>query len=113
MNLRGFKETYKIKRSVSDPVMFRGLPLKLAKFNLLAIIIIAITCLMLSNINSIDPILLAVVGTIALTIVLRFIRKFYKKYGVNGYELAQRDKSLSSFIRADRSITDILKSKIK
>ncbi len=68
---------------------------------------------MLSNINSIDPILIAVVGTVALTIVLRFIRKFYKKYGINGYELAQRDKSLSSFIRADRSITDILKSKIK
>lgn len=107
------KEVCKVCRNVSNPVMFKGLPLKLAVASLVITIVLAGVGLQLSNIEGINLYVLAggIFGGIFFSI--RYIKKFFKDYGINGYELQKRDKSLIDTIQADKSIEQILKSKIQ
>ncbi len=104
------KNNFKVLRNINQPVMFLSLPLYLAIIYLGAIVFSVILSLILSSTNlSLGikfgaPILVA--GTI-----IPAINKFYKTYGINGFYLKQRDSTLTSEIRADKSITQILKER--
>jgi len=108
-NLRNY-QTYTILRSVGDPVMFLGLPLRLALIYLGTFVVCAMIALFLGNTS------LSVFVKIGLPVGLCFgaivlIRAFYKKYGINGFYLQRRDGSLPNEIAADKSIITILKEK--
>lgn len=106
LNLKGYTN-YTILKNVSNPVMFMGLPLKLSMFYLGAIVISVIIAMILGNIGiGLLPNLL-IPGAIAF-ISITAIRNFYKKYGLHGYYLSKRDRSISNEIVADKSILTIL-----
>lgn len=110
MILRG-KETFKICRNVSDPVMFKGLPLKLIYIAGAIIGIFVGVAFLLFSVEGVNPFLAFGVPLVGISSCIWYVRWFYRKYGIYGYELQQRDKSLVDTIKADKSLIKILKEK--
>lgn len=111
-NLRKYNSSYKILRNVSAPVMIFGFPLMLALiyFASLFLPLMLIIILKVAGANMLKailiPALLGIVGIIG-------VKKFYKKYGINGFFLQQKDLSLPSDILGDQSVQQILQNKMK
>lgn len=108
-NLRGYKN-FTVLKNVSNPVMFLGLPMKLALLFLGIIMVSAFTAMILKTMevnlifNIAFPALFAFVG-------ISVIRGFYKKYGIKGFSMSQRDKKQPNQIRCDKTVQQILKAK--
>lgn len=111
MGLRSYKETYRIFRNINNPVMYKGLPIKLAKISLAVIAVVIIVSMQLNNIKGISPWFVFGFAVLSITGSIFGIRTFFKKYGLNGWELAQRDKAGIKEIRADKTIEQILRDK--
>ena len=113
-NLRNYDETYKILRNVANPVMFiNGFPLNLALIYcvggiFIPIILILILKVIGLSIYAVIAIAICISGT---TIV--GVKIFYKRYGINGFQLQNRDRQLPEKIEGDMSLQSILKEKIK
>lgn len=109
-NLRGYK-TFMVLKNVSNPVMFLGLPIKLALFFIGIVMVSCFMAMIMKTmdvsliINIIVPAVFAFVGIVG-------VRTFYKKYGIKGFSMSQRNKNLPEQIRADKTIQQILKDKI-
>jgi predicted membrane protein len=108
-NLRGYK-TFMVLKNVSNPVMFLGLPMKLALFFLS---IIMISCFMAMIMKAIEVSLLVNIAfpSIFAFIGITGVRAFYKKYGIKGFSMSQRNKNTPDKIRADKTVQQILKEK--
>lgn len=106
-NLRGWK-VYTVLKNISNPVMFMGLPMKLALIFLSIIMISSFMAMILKTMevsiipNIVIPVVFAFVG-------ISIVRGFYKKFGVKGFSMTQRNKNLPETIRADKTIQQILK----
>lgn len=105
-NLRNYT-TITIARTLSRPVMFKGLPLHLAIIHLAGFVVAGISALILTNMN------VNIVVNVAIPLMLFFVISggvsiFYKKYGINGYYLKQRDISMKDKIKADKPISKLL-----
>jgi|GEM_PF-1684983 len=101
--------TYTILKNINNPVMFLGFPLKLAMIYMSVVIVSCLCAMILTNtgvniwINISIPMGFALVG-------ISFIKRFYKKYGVDGFYFEQRDRQLPKSIEGDKSCIDIMKS---
>lgn len=106
-NLRGY-ESFQILKNVSNPVMFLGLPMKLALFFLGAIMISAFMAMILKSFE------VSIIMAIGIPVVFAFtsisiIRFFYKKYGIKGFSMTRREKQQPNEIRANKTVQQILR----
>ena len=108
-NLRGY-ESFQVLKNVSNPVMFLGLPMKLALFFLGAIMISAFMAMILKSFDVSIIVAIGVPSAFAF-ISISVIRLFYKKFGIKGFTMTTRNKNLPNDIRADKSVQQILKRK--
>lgn len=108
-NLRGYTN-YQVLKNVSNPVMFLGLPMKLA---LIFLAVIMISAFMAMFLKTIDANLLLTVSfpSVFAFVGISIIRYFYKTYGIKGFSMTQRDKKLPEQIRADKSVLQLLRKK--
>lgn len=106
-NLRGYG-TYTVLKNISNPVMFLGLPMKLALV-FLGIIMISSFMAMILKTMEIPLILnIGIPGGFAF-LGIGIVRGFFKKYGIKGFSMTQRNKNLPETIKADKTIQQILK----
>lgn len=110
IKLRGHKDV-KILSNVSEDPKLLGFPLKLAYFHVGSIAGSFVVLMLLKTftenllVSIFFPAVLLIGGT-------RAVHLFYKKWGVNGFELSQRDKKLMANIQSDDSVLEVLREKI-
>lgn len=109
-SLRNY-ESFPISRKISSPIMFMGLPLLLSIAYLTGIVIPIIISMILTSMDISPFISISIAGGL-ITLFCGGIKTFYKKYGINGFQQQQRDKMLPSQFEADKSVNEILRSKI-
>jgi hypothetical protein len=110
-NIRKYNETYKILRNVSNPVMIYGLPLNLALIYCSGIFV-PILLLLLLRIIGVNIIAIIVIAVSVAVTIITGVKVFYRKYGINGFQLQNRDISLPSKIDGDMSLQSVLKEKL-
>lgn len=110
-NIRRYDETYKILRNVSNPVMIYGLPLNLALIYCSGIFLPIILALLLKVVG-IGAIITIAISILVGLFILIGVKTFYKKYGINGFQLQNRDMSLPNQIDGDMSLQSALREKL-
>jgi hypothetical protein len=110
-NIRRYDETYKILRNVSNPVMIYGLPLNLALIYCSGIFLPIILALLLKVVG-IGIIMVITIPVLVGLFILIGVKTFYKKYGINGFQLQNRDMSLPNQIDGDMSLQSALREKL-
>lgn len=108
-NLRGYTE-YQVLKNVSNPVMFLGLPFTLAIIFIAVIMIASFTAMFMNNFGVGIVLNIAVPAGIAFGGITA-VRTFYKKFGIKGFAMTQRDKKLGNKVSADKSVQQILAKK--
>ncbi|MGV4459963.1 hypothetical protein ACQ1Q5_00340 [Ornithobacterium rhinotracheale] len=110
IKLRGHKDV-KILSNVSEEPKLLGFPLKLAFFHIGSIagsfFLLMILRTFTDNmfVSIFFPAVLLIGGTTS-------VHLFYKKWGINGFELSQRDKRLMDNIQSNDSVLEVLREKI-
>lgn len=111
-NIRKYNGEYKLLRNVSNPVMILGFPLPLALIYGVGLFLPVLLAMLLKVFNVNIMVIIALPTSIGLIIIVG-VRLFYKKYGINGFFLQKRDRTLFSEIQGDRSVQEVLKEKIQ
>jgi len=100
---------YIILKNINNPVMFLGFPLKLAMIYMGVVIVSCLSAIILTNtgvniwINISVPMGFALVG-------ITLVKRFYKKFGVDGFYFERRDRQLPKSIEGDITCVSIMKS---
>lgn len=108
-NLRNYTE-FQVLKNVSNPVMFLGLPMKLA---LIFLAVIMVACFLAMIMKTMDVGLIvniAVPGGFAF-FGITLVRSFYKRYGLKGFSMTQRNRKLADKVHADKTVQQILTKK--
>lgn len=112
-NLRNYDGTYKILRNVANPIMFiNGFPLNLALIYCIGGFFIPIILILVLKVIGVPIITTLAIALCICAIIVVGVKIFYKKYGINGFQLQKRDMSLPTQIEGDMSLQSILKEKI-
>jgi hypothetical protein len=106
-NLRNYS-TYTVLKNISNPVMFLGLPMKLALIFLVVIMLSSFLAMILKTMEIPLIFNIGIPGGLAF-LGIGIVRGFFKKYGVKGFSMSQRNKNLPDTIKADKTIQEILK----
>jgi hypothetical protein len=110
-NLRNYDETYKILRNVSNSVMIYGFPLNLALIYCMGMFLPIIMALLL-KVAGVGMIITVALPIVIGAFIIIGVKVFYRKYGINGFQLQNRDMSLPSKIDGDMSLQSVLKEKL-
>ena len=112
-NLRNYNETYKILRNVANPIMFiNGFPLNLALIYCVGGFFLPMILILLLKVIGVPIISTLVIALCIAATTIVGVKIFYKKYGINGFQLQKRDISLPTEIEGDMSLQSILKEKL-
>lgn len=103
--------TFSVCKNPLAPIIFLGLPLKLSFIFITSFVTSVMLALILGSLGVSSLWVRAIISLSFAGVTMGGVTIFYKKFGIKGFHLYQKDKMTENEIIADKSIIRILKSK--